>query len=266
MSVKLHDFEQRLEKSESTTTDLVKSVSFISDQYDSVTVTCAQNTSEISRIDTDVQNLKQENDELRSTLSSLNDLNKSLKEDLLDLKCRSMRDNLVFTNIPEHFKTLDRGRRFEDTEQVLTSFLSKQLDITGIQFERVHRIFPAASRNQNRQDPRPIVAKFTLFKEREQVRRASFKLAGTRFGINEQFPEEIEQNRRKLYPVLRQLRRQKEKVTLVKDKLIVDGREVRPEDLPQLRRYDAASGPQPREANNSTAGPRRASETMDTHL
>ena len=42
-------------------------------------------------------------------------LNHELEEDMLDMKCRSMSDNLVFLNFREH--------EDEDTENVLKSFL-----------------------------------------------------------------------------------------------------------------------------------------------
>ena len=87
MSVKVQDFEQRLNTNEKTTSELKDSVSFMSDQFDKVAVSCAQNLSNIAKCDSDLKTLKHENDELRSALSSLNALNKSLKDDLLDFHC-----------------------------------------------------------------------------------------------------------------------------------------------------------------------------------
>ena len=51
-------------------------------------------------------------------------------------------------------------------------------------------------------------------------------LKGTNYGIQEQFPYEIEERRKPLYPLLRSARRNRQKATLVKDKLYVDGKEV----------------------------------------
>ena len=183
-----------------------------------------------------------------------------------------MRDNLVFTNVPENQTSRSDGRKFEDTEHVLSKFISDKLQINDVSFERVHRIAPARSNSHARTDPRPIVAKFTLFKDRERVRRASHLLRGTRFGINEQFPEEIEQTRRKLYPVMRQLRRDNERVVLVKDNLIVNGREVRPEDVPRLVRQQDPTRParqnpdQPSDNPSAPRNPEQSSDSMDTRL
>ena len=56
-----------------------------------------------------------------------------------------------------------------------------------ISFERVHRFG-----RKGYSGPRPIVARFSNFKNCEMVRKsAPTKLQGKRFGVNEQFPKEI---------------------------------------------------------------------------
>ena len=79
-----------------------------------------------------VTSLKSDTAELKKALSEVQKPNTELKEEALDLKSRSIRDNLVFTNVPE--------RNEEDTEAVLTEFLESKLNINNICFERVHRI------------------------------------------------------------------------------------------------------------------------------
>lgn len=153
------------------------------------------------------------------------EVNKSMKEELIDLKCRSMRDDLIFTNIPERIQNVD-GRRYDDTEQELNAFLHDNLGLDDIKFERVHRM-AARDKNQHGTGPRPIVAKFSYFKQREEVRKSGYKLKGTSFGINEQFPDEIEETRRTLYLIMRKCRQ--EKAVLVCDRLYVNGELVRSE-------------------------------------
>lgn len=76
------------------------------------------------------------------------------------------------------------------------------------QFHRVHRM---GRKTQGR--PRPIVAKFVLHTEREKVRKAaSTTLRGKPFGINEQFPKEINDRRKLLYPQYKQAKRQEKKL------------------------------------------------------
>ena len=88
---------------------------------------------------------------------------------MLDMKCRSMSDNLVFLNFREH--------EDEDTENVLKSFLRNRLDITDTCYEKVHQFGSKIQRPVLGQTvgPQIVVAKFTYFKDRERK--------GTHYGI-----------------------------------------------------------------------------------
>ena len=91
-----------------------------------------------------------------------------------------------------------------------------------IKFERVHRV---GRKNANRDSrrPRPIVAKFSTYKDRELVRKQAPKtLKGSNFWVQEQFPPEIEQRRKALYPVMKEERKKNNKVNLVKDRLFIN--------------------------------------------
>ena len=69
--------------------------------------------------------------------------------------------------------------------------------VQPIQFDRVHR--PGAPRNSET-EPRPIIAKFERYKDKEYVKmQAPNKLKGKRFGVNEQYPKEVEEVRKTLY-------------------------------------------------------------------
>ena len=107
--------------------------------------------------------MSSENVELRKSLKELEYVNSGLKEDLLDLTSRTMRDNLVSTNIPESYQTTD-GRHFEDTEMVITDFFRRKLNLNNIGIERVHRIKPAGRQGAPRDRPAPIVCKFSNVK------------------------------------------------------------------------------------------------------
>ena len=110
--------------------------------------------------------------------------NKSLKGDIIDLKSRSMRDNLIFSYIPEK-----ESETPDVTEHILREFLELNLkmekqDDTNIRFDRVHRI-------HGQRKPHAIVVKFCGFKQRQDVRGKSRALKGTNYYINEQFSPEI---------------------------------------------------------------------------
>ena len=148
-------------------------------------------------------------------LATIEAENKSLKGDIIDMKSRSMRDNLIFSNIPEK-----ENETPDVTEHILREFLEVNLkmekqDVTNIRFDRVHRI-------HGQRKPRAIVAKFCDFKQRQIVRGKSRALKGTNYYINEQFPPEINSERKELVKVMKEKRQQGHKTRLVYNKLYVD--------------------------------------------
>ncbi|XP_061762391.1 aldo-keto reductase family 1 member A1-A isoform X2 [Nerophis ophidion] len=117
-----------------------------------------------------VVSLAKENAALRESVKSLTNgvvnltrENRCMKETMLDLQAKSTRDNLVFAGIPEKTE--------EDPEGTIKSFMEHQLKlptdtINNITFHRVHRL--GAKKPENKR-PRPIVAKFDHYKQKEQV-------------------------------------------------------------------------------------------------
>ncbi|MEW8547164.1 MAG: hypothetical protein AB2693_26940 [Candidatus Thiodiazotropha sp.] len=138
-----------------------------------------------------------------------------------------MRDNLVFTGIEEP-EALDG--EYENTEKVLCEFLETEMNINKpISFHRVHRI---GNKMYNYDSPRPIVAKFEHFKEREEVRFTAPKtLKGKPYGVREQFPKVVEEKRKILYPEMKKARSDsRNKVRLVRDKLFINNVEFVPDE------------------------------------
>ena len=95
----------------------------------------------------------------------------SMQEDLLYMQSQNMRNNLIFAKISETDNE-DPAK----TEDIVRDFMVEKLQIAksvvdDIKFERVHRMGAktnAYSRN--------IVAKFTLYNDRETVKRHRFKV------------------------------------------------------------------------------------------
>mgnify|MGYP006890280533 FL=1 len=73
---------------------------------------------------------------------------------------------------------------------------------------------------------RSIVAKFHNFKERELVRKQGKALESSRLYVNEHFPKEVVDKRRRLLPKLKEARQQGKSAWLSYDTLYVDGRAV----------------------------------------
>jgi exonuclease III len=122
-----------------------------------------------------------------------------------------MRDNLLFHNLPEE--------KDENCEQKVLTFIKEKLNIEGqeVRLQRAHRIGPF-----NPSKTRPIVAKFSDYPVREDVRRAAKNLKGTNFGISEQYPKEVVEKRRQLVPIMVQARKDGKEAYLRVDKLYIN--------------------------------------------
>jgi cell division protein FtsB len=171
--------------------------------------------------DNKVQKIKGE--EIRARIEKLEQENTALNNSVIDLKARSMRDNLIFYNIEE----TERENTTEKVHGLLEEKMGFKDAATKIKIDRSHRI----GRARRDEKPRPIVVKFNWqiwHQDKEQIRFNAKKLAGSNIGVSEQYPEEINAIRKKLYPVYKEARRNiKKKATLVRDRLFIDGKEFK---------------------------------------
>ena len=132
---------------------------------------------------------------------------------VIDLKARSVHDNLLFYNLPEN--------RDENTTEVVQNLLGEKLGLENaknIKIDRSHRL---DKKKSGESKPRPIVAKFNFHQDKVTILQNARKLKGTQIGISEQFPEEIARERKRLYPELKKARCNGMKANLVRDKLLL---------------------------------------------
>lgn len=162
----------------------------------------------LSEMETDIRTFKNEREEM--------------KESLLDLKCRSMKYNLIFTGL--------REIPYENTEEMLRGFLREELEIEHwIEFGNVHRFGQRKTEIENMRKKsfpthRPIVARFIYHRDLAYVLENAKKLKGKLFGINQQFPLEVENKRKQLYPVMKKARNNGHFTRMVRDKLYIDNK------------------------------------------
>lgn len=162
---------------------------------------------------------------VQSQLAAVNTENKQMKESILDLQARSMRDNLIFSGIPE--------TPTDEPEKLIKDFMVRRLKLSpdtvnNITFHRVHRV------GQKRVDatrPRPIVAKFEHFKQKELVQRQGRQLRGTDYGLNDQYPPEIVRRRKVLLSIRKQKISEGKRAALSVDKLYIDGKLFKDRDI-----------------------------------
>lgn len=215
LNVKVCEISKKLEKLESVELKVVKFETNLEKIEKDLSSVQASISDGLKVLHERAENMEFRFGELSDRMKTLESDNKDLKSEIVDVKARSMRDNLLFSNIPEK-----PNETPEITEAVLREFMNTDLkmdveQIRAIKFDRVHRI---AGRNQ----PRVIVAKFKDFKERQDVKSRSKTLRGTNFYINEQFPPEINAQRKELKQVMKEKRNQGHKTNLVYNKLYID--------------------------------------------
>ena len=108
----------------------------------------------------------------------------------------------------------------ENCEEKLPSFIYNELKIDShIEIGNVHRF---GKRGLN--GAQPIVARFIYRQDLENILKNAYRLKGKRFSINEQFPYEIEKQRKMLYPVMKKAKQDGSKARLVRDKLYINGK------------------------------------------
>ena len=208
--MKVTDLENKVNVIEPRVTEVEKSCSFISDENDNRKKELDRAKSEIVKLKYDCTNMKTDADMLRQK-------NAALESKVTDLESRSMRDNLLFYGIPE------RGQH-ENCEELIKQVCVETLELEEaetMKFDRVHRIGMHSTSKI-----RPIVAKFHYFKEREQVRQKAYEKSNTlksaNMGIGKQWPSEVRDTRRALFPIMQREKSNGKNVKLVKDKLYVN--------------------------------------------
>lgn len=178
----------------------------LSRDYDSKTIEVLENRhTEIDILLRRMQTVQNEQQERDAQFNS----------DMTDLKCRSMRDNLVFYNIPEE--------KDEDCAQTILGFIEEEMKVKDARREiKLHRAHRMGQYSTNKL--RPIVAKFTYFPDREKVRKAANVLGGTKFGVSQQFPKEVQEKRRTLVPIMKKAKADGKEAYIVVDKLFINGK------------------------------------------
>ena len=188
---------------------------------------------QFNSLSVDVQNLKQEVNNQTERMGNLgNDVvvlnqrlaivelerddlwseNTRLREDILRLQTQSMKENLIFSGIPED--------RFENTEDVVKNFITDKLQIEDpIEFQAVHRL-----KHKPGGGPRSIVVRFEKRKDKTRVLKASPKLRGQSAHVFEQYPAEISERRKRLIPKMKEMRDLGYFTEIRYDKLFVNGR------------------------------------------
>ena len=210
---------------------------------------------EIRKLRDEVKNLKQS---LQSAEEEIESLQDSQKETSAQVKENNEDTDFLFEDIGalrrrniklEAYTRRENVRIFnvgeeedENTEELVRSVFVANLKIPAdkvndIRFERVHRISTNNSSLRAPSYPKPIIARFSHYQDKDYVRSFYKNLKGTNIGFSDDFPKEIEEIHRKLYPVLKKAKQDKQKAFFNFDKLIINGQMYRRKETKDLPYY-----------------------------
>ncbi|XP_070557445.1 uncharacterized protein [Ptychodera flava] len=154
--------------------------------------------------------------EIKQSLDELKQENAQLRRENDDLENRERRNNLVFYGIEQDCP----NESWDSSEDKVKRLLRDKLGIKDdIEFERVHRVVNAPPIRGEK----PIIAKFTKFKDRSKVLTNANKLKDTNISIGEDFSRRMRNIRAKLFAFRKaQLEENNaKKIQIRYDKLIV---------------------------------------------
>ena len=166
-----------------------------------------------------------------------------LKKNIKQLRCRNIkleaytrRENIKIFNLPEI-----RGETPSDTEELVKSMFEEKMniskeDVDEIRFERVHRL-PTRRNQTNPDKPRPVIAKFSFYQDKQFVWSSVKNLKDSGIGLAHDYPKEIDDIHAKLYPVLKKAKREKQQAFFKVDKLIINGQVYKGKETENLPYY-----------------------------
>ena len=152
------------------------------------------------------------------------------EDEITDLKCRSMRDNIVIRGIAE-----DNNETWDATKTKVVRFLQEtmQVNTSADDIDRAHRL----GQKSNRDTPRPIVAKLNSSDAKSAIFKNVKKLKDKPdISIQDQLPPEVQERRKRLWPKYKEARENPaNNVKWAVDKLIINGRvHTAKDEMPQI--------------------------------
>ena len=201
----LEALKDKVSSLEKESKDLKESTEFAHKEITDLKATIIYACSNVERLENELTSLQEELDHW--------------KRRSIRLESYSRRENIKIFNVQE---TAD-----ENTEAVVKKFLNENLkipqnDVDEIRFERVHRL---PTRQSNK--PRPIIVRFSFFQDKEFVWSFIKNLKGSSTAIANDYPKEIENIHKTLYPVLKKAKQEKNTAFFKVDRLIINGQVYR---------------------------------------
>lgn len=165
------------------------------DKLSSIEETQRQCTIDNNKVNVDIAKANERIDNVETCINTHTQKLKMLSYRSLDIESRSRRNNIVFWGITERLET--------DCRKLIRNFMRDELDIDPdeMYIERAHRLGSLLSnRYRGKQDPkRPIIVRFMDYNDTDRVLEKGYRLKGSAFGLDRDYPKEIAVARKELY-------------------------------------------------------------------
>ena len=159
-------------------------------------------------------------------------------DQITDLRCRSMRENIVVHGIPE-----DQNETWQKSNEKIKSFLKDDLKIDDpddLEIDRAHR-----SGQKQPDKPRPIIVKFLASSSKDQVFKHVKNLKTKKhLSVHEQLPPEVNECRKRLWSKYKAAKANPiNRVSWSMDRLIINGVsfsakdenvDIKPSEVPEV--------------------------------
>lgn len=118
---------------------------------------------------------------------------KMLSYKSIDQEARNRRNNIVFWGISEN-------GRYTNCVDIIERFLLYEMDIDcdNVSIERAHRVPFSRAQNRPGDQKRPIIVKFRDYPNTDLIMEHAYKLKGTSFRVDRDYPKEIADARKAL--------------------------------------------------------------------
>jgi hypothetical protein len=181
--------------------------------------------SELRHLNTRFDNFEKSLESVKRGQDELVTENEKMKRKLSDMEVRfdnmeaqQRRDNLLFFGVAGK-----KGESWEESESKVREILTDTLkidDAATIQIERAHRL-------QGARDPRPIIAKFNSYKDKQRIltqARQVLKGSDNNLRVSEDFTKRVRDERRELVEHMKEARDEGSLSYLSYNKLVIDNR------------------------------------------
>lgn len=218
---------KKLDTIEETLNDVSKRLAKVESTVGALQAEARAMDGQIKEMDKGLSALNEEVEEFHKKIEERKKEFEELHTKQLYLESYSRRENLKFFGVAEkEVRATEAGEAAVDTRDVLYGFMEEVLGLenprVNIEIQRVHRIGKSVGGK-----PKPILARFLRFQDREKVLRAGFNLKETEFMVLQDFPQEIIERRRKQMPKLKEAKQKQQRVSFSKsepDKLFINGK------------------------------------------